>query len=363
MNKEYIIVMNQFLNGGVENLFLTLAKIRTNDIFHLVILNNSYDRQKISTLPNNIKIINCFINNKYKRFFYFSKYIKKQLKNVSVMIDFHEVLQSELFMLYNSKKKICIHWFNSNPYMRLKKNKKDLYFNIYPFYKKTICICESQKIILQEVMPNILDSKFYVSNNFIDKEIVIEKAGSINPLQFHYFVMISRIDFGAKDFQTVIKAYEQLPFEIKRKYKMVFVGDGPDFDKLKSLINMSPDKEYFYLTGNQSNPYPYIKNAEIFIQSSLSEGFPLTTLEAWVIGCPVILSNFLCSAKELSSNETAALLFEIGNEKQLSEKIRLILKNKIIKEKLINDGKQRFEFYYNNGINSLNELFNEGVYK
>lgn len=360
MRNEYIIVMNQFVNGGVENLFISISRIRNTDIFYLVILNNNVDEKKIEMLPPNVKIVECSINNKFKRFFYLSKFIKNQLKHVKIMIDFHEVLQSEIFMLANSKHKICIHWFNSNPYMRLNRNKHDIYFKLYAFYRKTICICESQKEILMQVLPKLKTSQLYVSNNFIDIESVVKKAKTDVPLNYRYIVMISRIDFGAKDFKTVVKAFEKLPIEIKDEYKMVFVGDGPDFDKLKRLVNNSSDRNNFYLTGNQTNPYPYIKNAEIFIQSSFSEGFSLTTLEAWTIGCPVILSDFLCSARELSSNEETALIFEIGNISQLSEKMELLLKNQSLRDSLIDKGQKKCELYYREGSNSLNKLFDKG---
>lgn len=358
---EYIIVMNQFLNGGVENLFLSIAEKRKQDIFYLIVLNKILDENKKNSLPENVKYIDFSEKNKFKRFLYFSKYINTKLKKVKIMIDFHEILFSEFFMMLNSKKKLCIHWFNSNPYMRLNKNKNDKYLKFYSFYKKTICICESQKELLLKLLPK-KKSDFYVSNNFVDIEKIINFSTEKININFKYILMVSRVDFGAKDFFTVIKAYEKLNSNLQKEYKLVFIGDGPDFEYLKKLATVSSAKENIFLLGNQKNPYPFIKKASLLIQSSFSEGFPLITLESWTLATPVILSNFLCSAKELSDNENSTLLFEIGDSIQLKEKIEIVLKNNTIKEQLILNGKKQLEHYCSTSFYSLNNIFEKGFY-
>lgn len=359
---EYIIVMNQFLNGGVENLFLSIAEKRKQDIFYLIVLNKIIEESKINSLPKNVNFIDFKEQNKFKRFLYFSRFINTKLKHIKIMIDFHEILFCEFFMKFNSKKKYCVHWFNSNPYMRLNKNKNDKYLKFYSFYKKTICICESQKELLLKLFPKKKESDFYVSNNFVDVEKIIKSSLEKINLDFKYILMVSRVDFGAKDFFTVIKAYEKLNSALQKEYKLVFVGDGPNFEDLKKIVSNSSVQKNIFLLGNQKNPYSFIKNATLLIQSSFSEGFSLITLESWALETPVILSNFLCSSKELSNNENSTLLFEIGNSIQLKEKIEIVLKNNTIKEQLILNGKKQLEHYCSTSFNSLNNIFEKGFY-
>ena len=45
------------------------------------------------------------------------------------------------------------------------------------------------------------------------------------------------------------------------------------------------------MIGFQENPYPYIKNADLFVCSSLNEGYNLAISEAVILGVPVISTD------------------------------------------------------------------------
>ena len=60
------------------------------------------------------------------------------------------------------------------------------------------------------------------------------------------------------------------------------------------LLNMIKDNQltnHVFLLGHQSNPYPYYKNADLFVLSSRKEGFPNVVLEALYYGIPVVATN------------------------------------------------------------------------
>lgn len=50
-------------------------------------------------------------------------------------------------------------------------------------------------------------------------------------------------------------------------------------------------EKWEHLIGFQENPYPYIKNADLFICSSLNEGYNLAISEAVILGVPVISTD------------------------------------------------------------------------
>lgn len=73
---------------------------------------------------------------------------------------------------------------------------------------------------------------------------------------------------------------------------MVFVGDGPSRQELKaSAISLGIENEARFV-GMQPNPYPYIKAADIYVQSSRFEGFGLTITEAKILGRAIVCTNF-----------------------------------------------------------------------
>ena len=46
------------------------------------------------------------------------------------------------------------------------------------------------------------------------------------------------------------------------------------------------------LTGSKTNPYCFMKAADIYVQTSRNEGYCLTIAEARILGRPVVSTNF-----------------------------------------------------------------------
>ena len=80
---------------------------------------------------------------------------------------------------------------------------------------------------------------------------------------------------------------------------LIIIGEGPVRHKLKKLIKRRSLEHDIILLGFQKNPYKFLAKSDIFVLSSLYEGFPNVLLEAMSCGLPVIcrdlegISNFL----------------------------------------------------------------------
>ena len=112
----------------------------------------------------------------------------------------------------------------------------------------------------------------------------------------------------------------------------------------------------FKITNFISNPYQYMKQAELFILTSLYEGLPNVLLEAQGLKKFIISSNCPTGPREILLNGKAGFLFSIGNEIELSKKILDYYKNKKKLNKMINlgyknidrfDSKKNLLKYYN----------------
>ncbi len=80
------------------------------------------------------------------------------------------------------------------------------------------------------------------------------------------------------------------------------------------------------------------KNAEVFVMTSLEEGFGIPILEAMACGCPVVSSD-KGSLREIGND--AVLYFDPLNDNDIEEKIIKILEDKKYKEELIKKGEKR----------------------
>lgn len=75
------------------------------------------------------------------------------------------------------------------------------------------------------------------------------------------------------------------------KCQLLFCGIGDEQKYLKNLANeLGVSKDVVFL-GWQSNPYKYVANSTVFVQSSLSETFGNVLIESLASGCPVIATG------------------------------------------------------------------------
>ena len=94
-----------------------------------------------------------------------------------------------------------------------------------------------------------------------------------------------------KGYDLALDACERL---IKKglKFKWYVLGKGPlRKDMEKEIINRGLDK-HFVLLGVKANPYPYIRGADIYVQTSKYEGFGLAIAEARMLNVPVVTTKF-----------------------------------------------------------------------
>ena len=100
-------------------------------------------------------------------------------------------------------------------------------------------------------------------------------------------VMVSRLFDKAKGLFRAVSAVSRLHTE-GADISLTIVGDGEDRDNLRRCISENNAEDYITMTGNQSNPFPYVKAADLMLCASYYEGFPLNVCEAVIIGTPVL---------------------------------------------------------------------------
>lgn len=127
------------------------------------------------------------------------------------------------------------------------------------------------------------------------------------------------------------KAYDRLLRVIKHLYEggysieLWILGDGEQRPILEEYINTYSLSKIVTLWGFQKNPYPYLQNSDIFVCSSISEGYSTAVTEALILELPVITTA--CSGmNELLINGKCGLITE-NSENGLYSGIKHILDN------------------------------------
>ena len=106
------------------------------------------------------------------------------------------------------------------------------------------------------------------------------------------------------------------------RFKWYFVGDGPERHKVEDLIAQHDLADNIVLAGAVSNPYVYMKHADIYVQTSRFEGYCLTLCEARILNTPVISTDFDVVHNQLT-NEVNGLIVGIDPSSVADGIIRL----------------------------------------
>ena len=138
--------------------------------------------------------------------------------------------------------------------------------------------------------------------NYISANRVLEKANEeINNIfekDKINFLTVARLT-EQKALDRLIRVHSKL-IEEGCNHNFYVIGDGPEKENLEELIKKYNVKNSFILLGKKENPYPYIKECDIFALMSNYEGLPMTILESKILNKPIIITN--TAAREAVKN-------------------------------------------------------------
>jgi glycosyltransferase involved in cell wall biosynthesis len=92
-----------------------------------------------------------------------------------------------------------------------------------------------------------------------------------------------------KDFKTLLNAFKIVLG--KMDSRLIILGEGPERSSLEKQVSESGLLGKVSLPGFEQNPYPYMRLSDVFVLSSIYEGFALALVEAMACGIPVISTD------------------------------------------------------------------------
>ncbi len=126
---------------------------------------------------------------------------------------------------------------------------------------------------------------------------------------------------------------------IRVKYpnvELLIIGEGPEKENLENLTRELgiESNVNFYGSVDHSKILDLIQNADMLVLNSIYEGLPHVVIEAMACGTPVIATNIKGTNEVVEDGETG-LLVSPDNDKELKDKIILLLKNKELRKRLV----------------------------
>ena len=196
---------------------------------------------------------------------------------------------------------------------------------------------------------------FVVPNLIASPEILLNSGQKVMDFKIEdgifNFVTVSRFS-KEKGIDLAIAVAKKLK-KYGLKFRWYFIGQGETFDEITSEILKNQLENNCILLGSKKNPYPYMKGANLYIQTSYIESQSLTVYEALVLKKMIVATNLPALREALQDGELGILCEP--NADDFVEKIIRILSDKNAQhllEKAIEDHTVSNE----KGYEAINEL-------
>lgn len=359
------ILLNNLESGGVETALVNFIDNMSKEAYLEVVLLRETDRENILNCTvsivdksedamlmeiqkSQLKAKKLGFKSKLK-WLYFkllnrlnlsSKVLAKKIKSkfvadVGICFAPWDIMTQFYKQTFDCKVNICFVHNDASKF----KISKNAYKNLAHF-DYICCVSKSCAEAFIKTFPDLKDKVDYLYN-FQNNEMILKKADEIKlnyPNMFN-IVTVARV-CDAKGFDLMPSIVEKLKDE-NYSFCWHVVGDGPQRQKFESFVKDNNLGDYVKVYGEQKNPYPYIKNADLFLLPSHHEAAPMVYAEAMLLGVPVLTTD-TCSAEELVGEQG----FVCGQSQQeIYDTIKSLLDNK---QKVFDKKSQLKTYNYDN---------------
>lgn len=249
------------------------------------------------------------------------------------VITYHGMSISQLLTsLYGVKAAKKIAWIHGDhPFEGIHKTDVN---SVYRKFDRIFCVSPSLCVRFLSDFPDLANTVESYKNLLLPQRIRKLAEEKITEEFDSKVVNITTVGRVSKE-----KGQEMIPHVIKilkdRGLKVFWyiVGDGNDLNRIKEISRECGVEDSINFVGSKSNPYPYMKMCDIYVQPSYTEGFCLTVCEAAILGKSIVLTEIAAVAEILENEKTA--IFVKPNANSISDGIEKVLLHPEIKNNLM----------------------------
>jgi sugar transferase (PEP-CTERM/EpsH1 system associated) len=151
---------------------------------------------------------------------------------------------------------------------------------------------------------------------------------------------VARLD-AIKDHATAIRTIQRVADRLDRA-RLILVGDGPQHDAIVAEIDRRGMGEQVRMLGLRHDIAQLLAAADVFLLTSVSEGIPVTVLEAMAVGLPVVSTDVGGMAEIVRPGKTGFLV-PAGDDAWLADAILDLAGDPALRARLGQAGRNRVE--------------------
>jgi len=327
--------------------FITLKKnnlkLKKNNNVKIIKINST---RTILSITKIRKILKKDKNKKFKKYIFLSN------QNFANIISFFITFKLSWI-------KLCLIERNHLDEFKYNKGFKNFLIKIlikflYKYADKVIGISKKLSLDLKKFTKSEVQT---IYNPAFDKDVykLSKKNIFLKKTAQKIILNIARLE-KQKDHITLLRGFKE-SLKITDSF-LIIIGYGSQKKNILKFINENNLKEKVKLLDKVSNPHPYYKKTDLFILTSLYEGFGNVLTEAAMFGVPIISTDCNSGPREILMNGRGGDLIKINDYKELSKKIISNLNRRNTKKiKIIKNNLKRFSIKKN--INSYQKMFEE----
>jgi len=304
--KKILFLINTLTYGGAEKVLIDTVNNLDKDKYEITVQTFLHLGPHTDKLNSNIKyksviktksaflrkmffkIINTYMPSKWV----YNLFIKD---NYDIEIAFLPSFPTRIISASTNKKAKKISWLHGT---MIKKGVVSKTFGsaekekaAYKKFDCIVCVSEDSKKSFIERMGEEYNLK--VLYNIFDSENILKRAGeecSVKAEITPVLVSVGRLE-AIKGYTRLLKIHKLL-IEEGLFHTLWIIGEGSQHALLQEFIDKNNLQKTVKLLGYHDNPYKYVKNADLFVCPSLSEGFNMAVSEAVLLGVPVISTEW-----------------------------------------------------------------------
>lgn len=154
-----------------------------------------------------------------------------------------------------------------------------------------------------------------------------------SPLTEKKAIAVGRLN-REKHFDALIKAWRIVADAFPEWTLDIWGGNGPLYEKLKSLIQEYGLDNQVYLRGETKDISAKMAESSIIVSTSITEGMPLVLLEALAAGLPIVTFRYKYGADEIVSEGENGYIVEEDDLDALAERIGKLISDADLRNKM-----------------------------
>ncbi|MBM3281235.1 MAG: glycosyltransferase family 4 protein [Candidatus Harrisonbacteria bacterium] len=201
--------------------------------------------------------------------------------------------------------------------------------------KQTLPFATRVRAVASRVKQSIIDQKLLLPEKITvipvptNNEEIRKKSSAFSlkekyPGFAHYFLIVSRLA-PEKNIPLAIEAFA----EVIQKYPEAFlliVGKGSEENSLKKLVFRLKLEKNICFESWTSDPFSYMKTADIFLLPSLYEGWGLSAIESLACGLPIIMTDVGCAGEVVRDGKNG-LIVPVADKIALQKAMEKVIKD------------------------------------